>query len=134
MSLFQTFLFTSVSLISKLCLQKWQIFDMWLVLWKKNSIRARPLSYRIFKHLWDEINVHCGDLVLQIEVRWLSTGNVSFGSKSLFKKLEFFLGQRWFPSTIKRFSMVSRFYFPQRSYRRIKWVECWAPRRKNDRR
>jgi hypothetical protein len=44
-----------------------------------NSIRARSLQHRLYKHLLDEIDAHYyGDLILNAEVNWASKGKVSF--------------------------------------------------------
>jgi len=57
-----------------------------------NSIRARPLQHRLFKHLLDEIDAHYGDLISHTEVRWLNTGKLLFRFQELLPAiLEFIL-------------------------------------------
>jgi hypothetical protein len=59
-----------------------------------NSIRARPLQHRLFKHLLDEIDAHYGDLILHTEVRWLSRGKVLFRFQELLPAIVEFLQDR----------------------------------------
>jgi hypothetical protein len=48
-----------------------------------NLICARPLQHRLFKYLLDEIDAHCGDLILCTEVHWLSREKVLFRFQEL---------------------------------------------------
>jgi hypothetical protein len=59
-----------------------------------NSILARPLPHRLFKHLLDETDAHYGDLILHTEVRWLSRGKVLFRFQKLITAIMLFLQDR----------------------------------------
>jgi hypothetical protein len=57
------------------------------------SIRTRSLQHALVEHLLNEIDAHCGNLILDTEVRWLSRRKFSFGFQDLPEAVEFFLGQ-----------------------------------------
>jgi hypothetical protein len=59
-----------------------------------NSIRARPLQHRLFKHLLDETDAHYGDLILHAEARWMSRGKVLFRFQELLPEIVEFLQDR----------------------------------------
>jgi hypothetical protein len=67
-----------------------------------NSIRAKPLQHRLFKHLLDEIDAHYADLILHTEVRWLNRGKVLFRCQELLPAVvEFFQDRGDLPPQIK---------------------------------
>jgi hypothetical protein len=67
-----------------------------------NSICARPLQHRLFKHLLDRIDAHYEDLILHIEVCWLSRGKILFRFQEFPPAiLEFLQDRRDLPSQLK---------------------------------
>jgi hypothetical protein len=59
-----------------------------------NSIHARPLQHRLFKHLLDKIDALYGDLILHTEVHWLSREAILFRFQELLPAVTEFLQDR----------------------------------------
>jgi hypothetical protein len=81
--------------ISKLCTKVVDSQHMMSVVQNiVNSFHARPLQYRLFKHLLDEIDAHYGDLILHTKVHWLNRGKVLFRFQELLPSVTEFLQDR----------------------------------------